>query len=120
MPRKGPNVSQYIANLNTVGDVNDDLFRQNDLSSFATTEFFDFDMGDNSLGSLPTSAEFDANHTERKQNSSTWEDPLTSDFLGGTYLLTVVLFYPSLFPYQFPFNFSFFSSITPAPCQLSS
>jgi hypothetical protein len=91
MARKGPNVSQYIANLNTVGDVNDDLFRQNDLSSFATTEFFDFDMGDNSLGSLRAPADFDTNRTDRKQSSVTWEDPLTSDFLGGTYSITIIL-----------------------------
>jgi hypothetical protein len=87
MARKGPNVSQYIANLNTVGDnaLNDDLFSQNDLSSFATTDFFDFDMGDSNLRSLPAPAEFDANQTARKQSSANWEDPLTSDFLTGTY-----------------------------------
>jgi hypothetical protein len=112
--RKGPNVSQYIANLNTVGDnaLNDDLFGQNDLSSFATTDFFDFDMGDNNLGSIPAPAEFDANHTDRKQSSASWEDPLSSDFLTGRYYL---LFYPYLFSYLFPSNFLSPASASPSP-----
>lgn len=85
--RKGPNVSQYIANLNTVGDsaLDDGLFGQNDLSSFATTDFFDFDMGDNNLSRLPAPAEFDANRPTRKQSSASWEDPLSSDFLAGDF-----------------------------------
>lgn len=86
MARKtGPNVSQYIAKLNTIGDVNEDLSFHNDLSNFTTGEFFDFDMGDGGMSNMSAPADFDANHTERKQ-SSTWEhEPLSADFLSGTY-----------------------------------
>ncbi|QDS76409.1 hypothetical protein FKW77_004022 [Venturia effusa] len=79
-----PNVSQYIANLNTIGEV-EDLSFQNDLTSFANTDFFDFDMGEGGIGSISAPAEFDTKHTEQKQ-SSTWEhDPLSTDFLGGDF-----------------------------------
>ncbi|OCL11277.1 hypothetical protein AOQ84DRAFT_266802, partial [Glonium stellatum] len=48
--RRGPNVSQYVANLNTVPSAQDMAARnqdpleiENDLALFTNTEFFDFD-----------------------------------------------------------------------------
>lgn len=94
MARKtGPNVSHYLANLNNLNAIGEgeDLSFQNDLSSFTTTEFFDFDMGDGGIGNLSAPTDFDANHTERKQSSAWEHEPLATDFLGGTYYLTIVV-----------------------------
>ncbi|KAL9118212.1 MAG: hypothetical protein Q9187_005247 [Circinaria calcarea] len=53
-PRRGPNVSQYIANLNTIPSVHDlesqqqeDYSLEDDLALFTNTEFFDFDARGN-------------------------------------------------------------------------
>jgi len=91
--RKGPNVSQYLAGLNTIDNApNDDSLAQDDLSLFANTEWFDFDMGDNA-SSMPAPAEFDANHTDRKQSL---QDPSTNfDFLNGDFSFPD-LTYPTL------------------------
>lgn len=73
--RRAPNVSQYIANLNTIQDGTVDDTLQEDLSLFATTDFFDFDMGD--MNNLPPqSADF-----ERK--SSAWQDSSKGDFINS-------------------------------------
>jgi hypothetical protein len=50
--RRAPNVSQYIANLNTIPAVNDTPTQQDfgnfddDLTLFTNTQFFDFDMNE--------------------------------------------------------------------------
>jgi len=90
--RKGPNVSQYLAGLNTINNApSDDSLAQDDLSLFANTEWFDFDMGDNA-GGVSAPAVFDANHTERKQNL---QDPSTNfDFLSGMPLFRRLLLLP--------------------------
>lgn len=52
--RRGPNVSQYIANLNAIPSSHDDVVNQHDstynleddLAVFTNTQFFDFDMGE--------------------------------------------------------------------------
>lgn len=51
--RRGPNVSQYVANLNAIPSPNDvaaqsenDLSLEDDLARFTNTEFLDFDTGD--------------------------------------------------------------------------
>lgn len=53
-PRKAPNVSQYIANLNTLPSAHDLATQQqdgypldDDLAIFTNAEFFDFDIGEN-------------------------------------------------------------------------
>ena len=58
-PRRGPNVSQYIANLNTIPSAHDldsrqqeDYSLEDDLALFTNTEFFDFDAGGNIEQSL--------------------------------------------------------------------
>ncbi|MCJ1288471.1 hypothetical protein MMC26_007829 [Xylographa opegraphella] len=51
--RKAPNVSQYIANLNTIPSAHDTATGQDgfplddDLAIFTNAEFFDFDLGEN-------------------------------------------------------------------------
>ncbi|KAL8992473.1 MAG: hypothetical protein Q9169_007080 [Polycauliona sp. 2 TL-2023] len=52
--RKGPNVSQFLSNLNAIPSDNDISTQQpesfdfaNDLASFTNAEFFDFDQGEN-------------------------------------------------------------------------
>ena len=51
--RKAPNVSQYIANLNTLPSAHDIATGQDgyplddDLAIFTNAEFFDFDLGEN-------------------------------------------------------------------------
>ncbi|TID13771.1 hypothetical protein E2P81_ATG01709 [Venturia nashicola] len=86
MARKnGPNVSHYLANLNNpnaLGDV-EDLSFQNDLSSFTTTDFFDFDLADGGIGNMPAPADFDAH--QRKQSSAWEHEPLSTEFLGDNF-----------------------------------
>jgi hypothetical protein len=49
--RRGPNVSEYIANLNAIPTAQDlqssnqDSFIDDDLALFTNTQFFDFDIG---------------------------------------------------------------------------
>lgn len=84
--RRAPNVSQYLANLNQVDDsspTDNILGGQDDLSLFATTDFFDFDMNDG-LSGLPTSSEFDHTAVGRKPSVPSWPDSSKSDFLNST------------------------------------
>jgi len=84
--RRAPNVSQYLATLNTVQDNSptEDLLAQDDLSLFATTDFFDFEMGD-TLNLPPATSDFDPTNSEKKQNSASWQDPSSSDFLNNDF-----------------------------------
>ena len=47
--RRGPNVSEYIANLNAIPTPQDlsnqENFGDDDLALFTNTQFFDFDLG---------------------------------------------------------------------------
>ncbi|KIW05271.1 uncharacterized protein PV09_03803 [Verruconis gallopava] len=72
--RKGPNMSQFIANLNQVdSQPADDLFNVNDdLNLFATTDFFDFDMGE--LNPLP-GHDFDVDANNAKSSAANWQAP---------------------------------------------
>lgn len=52
--RRAPNVSQYVANLNTIPSAHDmaakqqdDYGLEDDLALFTNTEFYDFDLGEN-------------------------------------------------------------------------
>ncbi|KAL8787569.1 MAG: hypothetical protein Q9213_002131 [Squamulea squamosa] len=55
--RKGPNVSQYLSNLNTIPSDHEIATTQqsdgfdfnNDLAAFTNTQFFDFDQGENAF-----------------------------------------------------------------------
>jgi len=63
--RRAPNVSQYIANLNTIPPVNDMSAQQDfpilddDLALFTNTQFFDFDMNE-PVPDLQQNMKFDA------------------------------------------------------------
>jgi len=64
-------MSQYIANLNTDSPPEADLFNaHDDLTLFAQTEFFDWDMGDQ-LGNLP--ADFEATAADTKAGTAGWQ-----------------------------------------------
>ena len=54
--RKGPNVSQYLSNLNAIPSDHELPTQQpdgfdfsNDLAAFTNAEFFDFDQGENAF-----------------------------------------------------------------------
>jgi hypothetical protein len=90
--RRAPNVSQYLANLNTINDSppQEELLATDDLSLFATTEFFDFDMGDN-LSNLPPTADFEPARNERKASTIGWQDAAKVDFLNSKLNLCLFL-----------------------------
>jgi hypothetical protein len=81
--RRAPNVSQYIANLNTLQDNSptEDLIAPDDLNLFATTDFFDFDMSENS-SNLPSASDYDRTHNGHKASTAAWQDPKL-DFLSS-------------------------------------
>lgn len=69
--RRGPNMSQYIANLNTDTPPTEDLFAgaQDDLSLFASTEFFDWDMNFDAS----ESGNFETNTVDKKPSTAGWQ-----------------------------------------------
>lgn len=84
--RRGPNVSQYVANLNTIPSAQDTASRnqdpleiENDLALFTNTEFFDFDLGE--VPDLTQPVEYDPAIEERarRQNASAYNRRLNSD-----------------------------------------
>jgi hypothetical protein len=81
--RRAPNVSQYIANLNTLQDNSPtkDIIAPDDLNLFATTDFFDFDMTENS-SNLPPASDFEHSHNGHKGSTAGWQDPKL-DFLNS-------------------------------------
>ncbi|KAL8711656.1 MAG: hypothetical protein Q9220_004066 [cf. Caloplaca sp. 1 TL-2023] len=63
--RKGPNVSQYVSNLNAIPSEHDLAIQQSedfdfssDLAAFTNTEFLDFDQGEHAF---PSSIDYNAN-----------------------------------------------------------
>jgi hypothetical protein len=78
--RRAPNVSQYIANLNTTVDMASDPFDidtyglDDDLAAFTNTEFFDFDMGEPASMTPLSPLNYDAGQEERarRQNASAY------------------------------------------------
>ena len=96
--RGGVNISQYIANLNTTESTppNEDfLASQDDLSLFATTDFFDFDMGEG-LPNIPRANDFDVNPSDQKSGTASWQDPSNSasqDFLNSTSIFVQLFVY---------------------------
>jgi hypothetical protein len=100
-------MSQFIANLNTVDPPPaDDLFSaQDDLSLFASTDFFDFDMGDN-LNHVPGD-NFDINSTDRKSNTAGWQAP--SGTSRQNFLDSKSFFYLSAHPSFYIYAFYHFS-----------
>ena len=64
-------MSQYIANLNTDTPPTEDLFAgaQDDLSLFASTEFFDWDMNFDAS----ESGNFETNTVDKKPSTAGWQ-----------------------------------------------
>ena len=78
--RRGPNVSQYIANLNTVPSVHELEAQQqegynieDDLATFTNAEFFDFDLGSN-IEQPPINYDPSQEERARRENVATKEN----------------------------------------------
>ena len=86
--RRAPNVSQYIADLNSIPSAQDAASQNqdnfgldDDMSLFTNTEFFDFDLGEMTGMSQP--GEFDSPTDERmrrQQASSYTTSPSSAKF----------------------------------------
>lgn len=70
--RRAPNVSEYIANLNTVPSFElpgqENINFDDDLALFTNTEFFDFDMSE--LPAMPQSFEYDQAQEQRARRGN--------------------------------------------------
>jgi hypothetical protein len=90
--RRGPNVSEYIANLNAIPTAQDlqnseDNFNMEDsLAMFTNTQFFDFDLGHNAdlEPNFTIDKDFGADAGETVAPESTEVKPL--DFMSGKHL----------------------------------
>jgi len=93
--RRAPNVSQYLANLNTVqdGSPTENILAQDDLSLFATTDFFDFDMGDGLSHGAP---DFRPAQRERQSSADGWQDSAKTDFLNNEFQFPDLANFPSI------------------------
>ena len=90
--RRAPNVSQYIANLNTIPSEFDVAAQQeenyslaDDLAIFTNAEFFDFDLG---AGVNEKSAQYDAAQEARvkRENAAAVENKAKGlDFVNGMF-----------------------------------
>ena len=126
--RRGPNVSQYVAKLNTIPSAQDTASRnqdpleiENDLALFTNTEFFDFDLGE--VHDLTQPVDYDPAMEERarRQNASAYNRHLNSnntntnnngsksvDFMDGMFAcflvsITSFIFHTSLSPLSCPY-----------------
>lgn len=88
--RRAPNVSQYIANLNTIHSPqdmqpDDEAFRlEDDLAVFTNAEFYSFDMeGDPGIEQVPVN--YDPAHEERarRANASGAKNTHKMEFING-------------------------------------
>lgn len=90
--RRAPNVSQYVANLNTIPSAHDmatqqqdDFSLEDDLALFTNTEFYDFDLGEN-IQQAPT-GDYDPTLEERAirgQVGAHKDNAKNLDFVNGT------------------------------------
>jgi hypothetical protein len=89
--RRGPNVSQYLRELNTLPvaqeSTREELPNDEELALFSTTQFFDFDLGQNTdfqpAPVKPAAAEAEAPDTAPEDVSSGIGDFTDSDFMTG-------------------------------------
>jgi hypothetical protein len=72
-PRRAPNVSQYVADLNTIPSDHDVAIQQqdgftfgDDLALFTNTQFFDFDIGEQ----VDAAPKYDATDEERARRAN--------------------------------------------------
>ena len=76
-PRRAPNVSQYIANLNAIPSAHDLATQQqesynieDDLAIFTNAEFYDFDLDDSIDPSGGVDYNADAEERSRRENAA--------------------------------------------------
>lgn len=104
-PRKGSNVSQYIANLNTMPSAHDVATQQEEqnfnideeLAQFTNTDFFDYDPADFLDQSIPDLNPAQGEHA-RSDNAS------TNDKIGakGMHFVTGMPISTDLYPELYP------------------
>lgn len=101
--RRVPNVSQYIANLNTipsaqdVANPRDDNFRlDDDLAVFTNAEFFDFDLSEGAAGIEQGPINYDPSQEERARRENAAAHKNNShklEFVNGLFLLFFCIFF---------------------------
>ena len=88
--RRAPNVSQYIANLNTIPSAHDVPTQQDenyniedDLAVFTNAEFFDFDLGGEGIDQ--SSINYDPSQEERarRENAAAHKNSHKMEFVNG-------------------------------------
>ncbi len=84
--RRGPNVSQYVANLNTIPSAQDMASRnqdpleiENDLALFTNAEFFELDLGEVPDLTEPVNYDPAMEERARRQNASAYNRHLNSN-----------------------------------------
>lgn len=96
--RKVPNVSQYVANLNTIPSAHDlatqqhdDFKLEDDLALFTNTEFYDFDLGENIQQAPPLEYDPTLEERTRRGQAGAHENNATIlDFVNGMFELVGV------------------------------
>ncbi|KAI9801273.1 MAG: hypothetical protein M1833_002843 [Piccolia ochrophora] len=91
--RRAPNVSQYVATLNTVPPAQDMVTHQQegygnleeDLAMFTNTQFFDFDMGENGTGSPIDYTQAEQDRVRRERAAPHHTQDLKAGFMNGDY-----------------------------------
>lgn len=88
--RREPNVSQYIANLNTIPPVLDSAAKQeenynleDDLSVFTNAEFFDFDLGGEGIEQQSINYDPSQEERARRENAAARKNSHKVDFVNG-------------------------------------
>ncbi|KAI9815098.1 MAG: hypothetical protein M1827_002941 [Pycnora praestabilis] len=90
--RRAPNVSQYIANLNTIPSAHDLATQQqegfnleDDLAMFTNTQFFDYDLGQ-AMESVPVAYSPSQEERARRENAASQKNNMKgADFLNGEF-----------------------------------
>jgi hypothetical protein len=87
--RRGPNVSQYLRELNTLPAVHEstreELPNDEELALFSTTQFFDFDLGQNTDFQAPP-AKPDAAETKAQDTPSEAVSPAIGEFANSDFM----------------------------------
>ena len=123
--RRAPNMSQYIADLNRPSaQASEPTGNFDDLNLFATTDFFDFDMGDN----LQASADFEQPQETKaiistETSTSSWDDQSSTDFMTSKFSPLVIHlalhFRSTLFATSFPASSELLSQDVSMPLPLT-
>lgn len=90
--RRGPNVSQYLRELNTIPthEADENFVMDDDLAMFTNTQFFDFDSGQNTDFNAPPAKpeSADSRRSEDMASSSSVVDDFSQiDFISGDFNL---------------------------------